>query len=74
MHPRTRTTIGVRQALLAAALAGAVAGAVAQSQAAPAPGGPGTPGLKELFEAAWARQPEALALQSRREADRKSVV
>ena len=68
MHPRTRTTIGVRQALLAAALAGAVAGAVAQSQAAPAPGGPGTPGLRELFEAAWARQPEALALQTRREA------
>jgi len=68
MHPRTRTTIGMRQALLAAVLAGAVAGAVAQAPAAPMHGGPGTPGLKELFEAAWARQPEALALQSRREA------
>ncbi len=68
MHPRTRTTIGVRQALLAAVLVGAVAGAAAQAPAAPTPGGPGTPGLKELFEAAWARQPEALALQSRREA------
>lgn len=65
MHSRTRKTIGVRHILAAAVLAGATAGAVAQ---VPAARTPGTPGLKEFFEAAWARQPEALALQNRREA------
>ncbi|MBN8489920.1 MAG: TolC family protein [Burkholderiales bacterium] len=65
MHSRTRTTIGVRHILAAAVLAGATAGAVAQVSATRTPG---TPGLKEFFEAAWARQPEALALQNRREA------
>ena len=63
MHPRKRTTIRVRPALLAVLLTGFAAGTSAQ------PTSPsGAPGLKELFEAAWARQPEAIALQTRREA------
>lgn len=63
MHPRKRTTIHVRPALLAVLLTGFAAGTSAQ------PTSPsGAPGLKELFEAAWARQPEAIALQTRREA------
>lgn len=63
MHPRTRATNGVRQALLAAVLSSLSAGAWAQPAAAPA-----TPTLRSLFEAAWARQPEAQALQARRDA------
>jgi len=66
MHPRTRTTNRTRQALLVAAaifLASLAAGASAQAGAEPA-----APNLKALFDAAWARQPEAQALQARREA------
>lgn len=63
MHPRTRTTNRVRQALLAAIVAGAAANAFAQTSASAA-----APGLRELFEAAWSRQPEAQALQARRDA------
>jgi len=63
MHPRTRTTIRLRRALLAAVLAGMAAHASAQNAAPPAP-----LSLKDLFEAAWARQPEAQALQARRDA------
>jgi cobalt-zinc-cadmium efflux system outer membrane protein len=62
MHRRTRTTIGVRQALFAVAIAGLAAGAWAQ----PAPA-PGPRSLKSLFDAAWVRQPEAQALQARRD-------
>ena len=63
MHPNTRTTHPVRRALLAAVLVAAALGASAQT---PAPSG--EPSLKALFDAAWARQPEAQALQARREA------
>lgn len=66
MHPRTRTTNRTRQALLVAAaifLASLAAGASAQAGAEPA-----ATNLKALFDAAWARQPEAQALQARREA------
>jgi outer membrane protein, heavy metal efflux system len=63
MHPRTRTTNRVRHALLAAIVAGIAANASAQTSAATT-----APGLKDLFEAAWARQPEAQALQTRRDA------
>jgi outer membrane protein, heavy metal efflux system len=63
MHPNTRTAFPVRRALLAAALIATALGAAAQS---PAPAG--EPSLKALFDAAWARQPEAQALQARREA------
>lgn len=65
MFPRTRTTICARQALLAVAIAGLAAGSWAQPAPAPAAGG-----LKDLFDAAWARQPEAQALQARRDAVR----
>jgi cobalt-zinc-cadmium efflux system outer membrane protein len=63
MHPKARTTIRVRQALLAAAMVGIAAGIAAQAPAAAA-----APGLKELFDAAWARQPEAQALPAHRDA------
>ena len=63
MHPRTRTTNRVRQALLAAALSSLSAGAWAQPATETV-----TPTLKSLFEEAWARQPQAQALQARRDA------
>jgi len=63
MHPTTRTAFPVRRALVAAALVAAAWGASAQT---PAPAV--APSLKALFDAAWLRQPEALALQARREA------
>jgi cobalt-zinc-cadmium efflux system outer membrane protein len=65
MHPSTRIPIRLRQALLAASLAAASAAASAQGPAATPP-----PGLKALFDAAWARQPEAQALQARHDAAR----
>ncbi|MBP6903344.1 MAG: TolC family protein [Burkholderiaceae bacterium] len=62
MHPRTRTAACLLQALpavaMAAILATAPAGVAAQ----------GSNGLRQLFDAAWARQPEAQTLQARREA------
>lgn len=63
MHPSTRTFTRARLAWLAAAWAGLAAGAWAQT--APVPP---TPSLQALFNAAWARQPEAQALAARREA------
>ncbi len=66
MHPRRRTAIPWRQALLAALLAGIGPGASAQAIATANP----PPSLKDLFEAAWALQPEAQALQARRDAAR----
>jgi outer membrane protein, heavy metal efflux system len=59
MPSSTRTKITWRPALLAAALA--CTPAWAQPSAA-------EPGLKALFDAAWAHRPEAQALQARREA------
>jgi len=63
MYPRTRTTNRVRQALLAAALSSLSAGAWAQPATEPV-----TATLKSLFAEAWARRPEAQALQARRDA------
>ncbi|GAP38766.1 TolC family protein [Piscinibacter sakaiensis] len=70
MHPRTRTTNRVRRALLAALLAAAAASASAQAPDAAAAATPpvSPPPLKDLFDAAWSRQPEARALQARRDA------
>ena len=67
MHPRTRTMNRVRQALLAAIVAGAAANAFAQTSAS-ASASAAAPGLREIFEAAWSRQPEAQSLQARRDA------
>jgi cobalt-zinc-cadmium efflux system outer membrane protein len=64
MPPRSRASRAAAR-LLAAALAATAAGALAQ---APAAAPPGDPDLKTLFDAAWARQPEARALHDRREA------
>jgi len=61
MLPSKTTRMTWRTALLAAALAAASGWARAQST-------PAEQGLKALFDAAWARQPEAQALQARREA------
>lgn len=66
MPPRTRTSHRARRALLVAAsttFAWLAAGASAQTGAEAA-----KPELKTLFDAAWARQPEARALQARRDA------
>ena len=68
MHPRTRTTTRVRQTLLAAILSAAAASASAQTSDGATSALPATPSLKELFDAAWARQPEAQAMQARRDA------
>jgi len=64
MHRRTRTSKALRHALGAAAwlaCAWAVQAQTATSQT-------GATDLHQAFEAAWARQPEALALQARRDA------
>ncbi len=68
MHPRTRSTTAVRQALLAAWVASIGVHAAAQSAAPAALPALPPASLKDVFEAAWARQPEAQALPSRREA------
>jgi len=71
MHPRTRTTNPVQRPLLAAALAGWLAGVGLSAWAqAPEPPPRQAHSLKELFDAAWARQPEAQALDARRHAAR----
>ena len=75
MTPRTRT----RAWLLRAGTAATVASCSIAVQAQPAnspltPAAPQTAAtslsLRQVFEAAWARQPEAMALQTRREAAR----
>ncbi len=75
MNSRTRT----RAWLVRAGAAGAVAACSIAVQAQPAstPGAPASPqtaaaslSLRQLFDAAWARQPEAMALQARRDAVR----
>jgi cobalt-zinc-cadmium efflux system outer membrane protein len=70
MHPRTRSTNPVRLALLATSWATVLAGlhVHASAQTAAPPTATSVPSLRELFEAAWARQPEARALQARRDA------
>lgn len=74
MPPTARTTTPVRHTLLAASLAAilcaASPGASAQAPAEAAPAALTTPSLKDLFEAAWSRQPEAQALQRRHDAMR----
>lgn len=66
MHPTPRKTRTLRPALLVVLAAAIGFPAWAQTPAAPA--SPPPPSLKDVFEAAWARQPEAQALQARREA------
>ena len=61
MYPKTKTSIRLRQAVRAAFLAGVNAGVYAQPEALPA-------NLKDVFDAAWARQPESQALLMRRDA------
>jgi len=70
MHPRTRVSNPARLALLAASWAAFLAGLTVQASAQTAPPSAATsaPNLRDLFEAAWARQPEAQALQARRDA------
>lgn len=68
MHPRTRTTIRVQQVLLSAILLATSAGAWSQAPAGAAQPTTGTSTLGELFEAAWRLQPEAQAVQARRDA------
>lgn len=66
----TRPTHALRRACLAALAAGALH---AHAQVAPpetAPAQASAFSLKQAFDAAWSRQPEALALPSRREAAR----
>lgn len=61
MHPRTRISIRLREAVLALSMTGACAGLYAQPLESPG-------SLKDVFEAAWAYQPESQALTSRRDA------
>lgn len=69
MHRRIRTTAWLRRTAVAAAWA-TCAWAV-QAQTTTAQPAPETPlDLRQVFDAAWARQPEALALQARRDAAR----
>ena len=67
MHRRKRThALRAHVALAIVSLASAAAVAVAQDRGAT----PGAMTLKQSFAAAWARQPEAQALQARRESAR----
>lgn len=66
MYRRTRTTRWQRAATLAALTTACALNAEAQSAAVATDGVT----LRQAFDAAWARQPEALALQARREAAR----
>jgi outer membrane protein, heavy metal efflux system len=79
MNRRKRTTSGLLCSAAAVAWIACAPIALAQpasgsaapstSQGSPAAGTSARPmGLRQAFEAAWARQPEALALQSRRDA------
>ena len=66
MHRRIRTTAWLRRAAVAAAWI--TCAWTAQAQTTTAPEAPLN--LRQVFDAAWARQPEALALQARRDAAR----
>lgn len=66
MHRRTRAARWSQRAAAIAALTACALTAQAQS----APPGADTVTLKQAFDAAWARQPEALALPTRRAAAR----
>lgn len=75
MNRITRTKAGLRRSIAAAAWA-ACAG-IAQAQPAAAADAAAAPqaristgGLRQAFDAAWARQPEAMALPARRDAAR----
>ncbi len=78
MRYRTRTTAWLLRAGLlgAAALCGPAVVAQTATAAAAAPAAGGTEAaaspldLRQVFDAAWSRQPEALALQARRDAAR----
>lgn len=81
MYPRTRTRAWLLRTCAAAALAACSIAVQAQPAATPisvvAPVAPASPrsaaaplSLRQAFEAAWARQPEAMALQARRDAAR----
>jgi cobalt-zinc-cadmium efflux system outer membrane protein len=59
-----------RAALLRACTAAAWAACTWSAQAQTPPAGPGLASLAQAFEAAWERQPEALALSTRRDAAR----
>ena len=62
MHRLPRTHVRLRQCLAAAVLAACAL--AAQAQTPP----PEATSLRQAFDAAWARHPEALALQARRDA------
>ncbi|MBV2163648.1 Uncharacterised protein [uncultured Comamonas sp.] len=62
MHPKSRILTRLRQATLAIIVAGIGASAYAQSSSAP------PASLKDLFDAAWAQQPEFQALSMRQDA------
>jgi cobalt-zinc-cadmium efflux system outer membrane protein len=72
MTPRTRTRAWLLHAGAAATLA--VFSVAVQAQTNAAPAAPQTAAtslsLRQVFDAAWARQPEAMALQARRDAAR----
>ncbi|MES2990610.1 MAG: TolC family protein [Pseudomonadota bacterium] len=72
MNPRTRTRAWLRHAGAAATVA--VFSIAVQAQTAAAPAEPanaaGFLSLRQVFDTAWARQPEALALPARRDAAR----
>lgn len=78
MNPRTRTKAWRLRASVAAAVTACSMALQAQTAtatgASPAagstPAAAGTLNLRQVFDAAWARQPEALALQARRDAAR----
>ena len=72
MTPRSRTTTWLLRAGVASAVA--IGGIAAQAQTgaatAPPPSVAAPLTLRQIFDAAWARQPEAMALQARRDAAR----
>ncbi len=75
MNPRTRTKAGLLRAGAAAAMAVfsiAVQAQPASTSVAPAASqtAAGSLSLRQVFDAVWARQPEAMALQARRDAAR----
>lgn len=78
MTPRTRTRAWLLHAGAAATVAACSFAVQAQTASIPvAPVAPASPhtaaaslGLRQVFNAAWARQPEAMALQGRRDAAR----